>query len=199
MFGRNKDEAAQEPAAVENPAETPEPRPAGKKGPTPKRSQQEALNKRPLVPSDKKARKQAERQRRIEAQERLRLANETGDERYMMPRDKGPQKRFARDFVDSRWMVGEFLMIIIFAFLIFSFTMANNLAVQANITIALWVILLITVIDAFIMTRLLKKRLIAKFGENERGVLWYAAMRGLQFRKMRLPKPQVKRGQAPRE
>lgn len=199
MFGRKKEEAAEESAAVENPAETTETRPAGKKGPTPKRSEQEARNKRPLVPSDKKARKEAERKRRIEAQERLRLANETGDERYMMPRDKGPQKRFARDFVDSRWMVGEFLMIIIFAFLIVSFSFASNLAVQANVTLALWVILLITILDAFIMTRMLKKRLIAKFGENERGVLWYAAMRGLQFRKMRLPKPQVKRGEAPRE
>ncbi|GHD12585.1 DUF3043 domain-containing protein [Zhihengliuella salsuginis] len=199
MFGRKKDEAAAEDAAVDNPYESTEAPPEGKKGPTPKRSEQEALNKRPLVSSDKKARKEAERKRRIESQERLRLANETGDERYMMPRDQGPQKRFARDFVDSRWMIGEFLMIIIFAFLIVSFTMANNLVVQANITIALWAILLITIIDAFIMTRMLKKRLVARFGESERGVLWYASMRGLQFRKMRLPKPQVKRGEGPRD
>jgi len=29
----------------------------------------------------------------------------------------------------------------------------------------------------------------------EKGVRMYAAMRGMQFRKLRLPKPQVKRGE----
>ena len=27
----------------------------------------------------------------------------TGDERYFLPRDKGPVRRFIRDFVDSRF------------------------------------------------------------------------------------------------
>ena len=38
-----------------------------------------------------------------------------------------------------------------------------------------------------------------KFGKTkvERGLKWYAAMRALQLRVMRLPKPQVKRGQYP--
>ena len=31
----------------------------------------------------------------------------------------------------------------------------------------------------------------------ERGLGWYAAMRSLQMRFMRLPKPQVKRGEYP--
>ncbi|GAA3694565.1 DUF3043 domain-containing protein [Zhihengliuella alba] len=198
MFGRNKDKVTAEPTAAETPASN-EPSSGGKGAPTPRRNEQVARNKRPLVSSDKKERREQERRRRIEAQERLRLANETGDDRYMMPRDKGPQKRFARDFVDARWMIGEFLMIIIFAFLIVSFAFVDNLAVQANVTIALWVVLLVTILDAFIMTRQLKKRLVAEFGHHERGVLWYAAMRGLQFRKMRLPKPMVKRGGAPRD
>lgn len=124
----------------------------------------------------------------------MRLANETGDERYLSTRDKGPQKRFARNFVDSRWMVGEFLMIIILVFLIISFSMSKNLQVTAYVTFGLWIVLAITVLDSFIMTRQLKKRLIDKFGSRDRGVLWYAAMRGLQFRKLRLPKPQIARG-----
>ncbi|SJM72028.1 CblZ, a non-orthologous displasment for Alpha-ribazole-5'-phosphate phosphatase [Arthrobacter rhombi] len=124
----------------------------------------------------------------------MRLANETGDERYLSTRDKGPQKRFARNFVDSRWMVGEFLMIIILVFLIISFSMSKNLQVTAYVTFGLWIVLAITVLDSFIMTRQLKKRLTDKFGSRDRGVLWYAAMRGLQFRKLRLPKPQIARG-----
>lgn len=181
------------PAATD---ETIEPGP-GKGAPTPRRSQQVAQRQRPLVPTDRKVAKEAERRRRMEASEKLRQANETGDDRYMMPRDKGPQKRFARDFVDSRWMVGEFLMFIIFAFLIVALAMPGALQLQAYITMGLWAVLLLTVIDAYIMTRQLKKRLVAKFGSSERGVLWYASMRGLQFRKMRLPKPQVKRGEKP--
>lgn len=190
MFGSKKADAAQPPATPEEPE-----RPTvGKGAPTPRRSSQEAQNKRPLVPTDRKVAKAQAREQRMAAQERMRLANETGDERYLAARDKGPQKRFARDFVDARWMVGEFLMIVILVFLVVAFTMTQNVQVQAYITFGLWIVLGITIIDSFIMTRQLKKRLVAKFGSQDRGVLWYASMRGLQFRKLRLPKPQVARG-----
>ena len=33
-----------------------------------------------------------------------------GDERYMMARDKGPVKRFVRDFVDARLSIAELLL-----------------------------------------------------------------------------------------
>ncbi len=190
MFGSKKADAAQPPATPEE-SDSPA---AGKGTPTPRRNSQQAQNKRPLVPSDRKVAKTQARQHRVAAQERMRLANETGDERYLSTRDKGPQKRFARNFVDSRWMVGEFLMIIILVFLIISFSMSKNLQVTAYVTFALWIVLGITVLDSFIMTRQLKRRLIDKFGSRDRGVLWYAAMRGLQFRKLRLPKPQIARG-----
>jgi hypothetical protein len=191
VFGSKKAEAAQPPAT---PGEQNQPV-VGKGAPTPRRSQQQAQNKRPLVPTDRKLAKEQARTHRMAQQEKMRLANETGDERYLSPRDKGPQKRFARDFVDSRWMVGEFLMFIILIFLVVAFTMSKSAVIQANITLGLWVVLLITIVDAFIMSRQLKKRLVAKFGSVNRGVLWYASMRGLQFRKLRLPKPQVKRGE----
>ncbi|WP_417220315.1 DUF3043 domain-containing protein [Arthrobacter sp.] len=190
MFGSKKADAAQPPATPEEPD-----RPTvGKGAPTPRRNSQQAQNKRPLVPTDRKLAKAQAREQRMAAQERMRLANETGDERYLAARDKGPQKRFARDFVDSRWMVGEFLMIVILVFLVVAFTMTNNLQVQAYITMGLWIVLGLVIVDTFIMTRQLKKRLVAKFGSQDRGVLWYASMRGLQFRRLRLPKPQVARG-----
>ena len=34
----------------------------------------------------------------------------TGDERYLPPRDKGPVKRFIRDFVDSRFSFIELMI-----------------------------------------------------------------------------------------
>ena len=123
MFGRKKDQAA----SVEAPTEETI-KPTGKNAPTPKRKAQEASRQRPLVPTDRKVAREAERAQRLEAQNRMRLANETGDERYMAVRDRGDQKRFARDFVDRRFMVGEYLMFAVFGFLIISLTMSKFLA-----------------------------------------------------------------------
>jgi len=111
-----------------------------------------------------------------------------------MARDKGPQKRYARNFIDSRWMVGEFMMFFILAFLVVSLTFSGNLAVQMYVQVALWVLIAVIIIEAIVTTSILKRRLVSKFGSLDRGVRMYATMRGMQFRKLRLPKPQVKRG-----
>lgn len=191
MFGRKKDQPQPPP---EQPTVAPASPDGRKSGPTPKRSEQQAKLQRPLVSSDRKQAKEAERKRRIEAQNRLRIANETGDERYLMPRDKGPQRRFARDFVDSRWMFGEFMMFIILAFLIASIGFSQNINVQVYVQFGLWIVLAVVLLEAILTGWLLKRELVKRFGTLERGVRLYAAMRGMQFRKLRLPKPQVKRG-----
>ncbi len=193
MFGRKKDES-QSQVNVEPAEQTPETSDGRKSGPTPKRSAQQANRQRPLVPTDRKAAKEVERQQRIEAQNRLRIANETGDERYLMARDKGPQKRYARNFIDARWMIGEFMMFFVLAFLIISLTFSGNINIQVGVQTGLWVLIAIIVIEAIITSSILKRRLVAKFGTIDRGVRMYATMRALQFRKLRLPKPQVKRG-----
>jgi hypothetical protein len=44
----------------------------------------------------------------------------------------------------------------------------------------------------------LRRRLAQKFGAGKvEKVAWYASMRAIQMRFLRLPKPQVKRGQYP--
>lgn len=193
MFGRKKDEP-QSPVNVQPVEQASESTDGRKTGPTPKRSAQQANLQRPLVPTDRKAAKEAERQQRVEAQNRLRIANETGDERYLMPRDKGEQKRYTRNFIDARWMFGEFMMFIILAFLVVSLVFQKNLQVQVFVQLALWVVIALIIIEAIVTSIVLKRRLVAKFGHMERGVRMYAAMRGMQFRKLRLPKPQVARG-----
>ena len=43
-----------------------------------------------------------------------------GDERYLPYNDQGPVRRYIRDFVDSRFAIGELFMPIVLAFLILS-------------------------------------------------------------------------------
>ena len=64
--------------------------------------------------------------------------------------------------------------------------------------LALWAFFAIAVIDVVVLGFILNKKLAAKFGADKvEKVRWYAAMRALQLRPLRLPKPQVKRGQYP--
>lgn len=198
MFGRKKEApSAQETAdALAAASATRDPR-AGKGAPTPTRREREAARQRPLVPSDRTQAKSLDKEARREEQARMRRAMETGDERYLPLRDKGPQKRFARDFVDARFSIGEYVMFA--ALLIVVLTLAVPVTSQTQILVfgAFWLIVLAVVIDSVFLSRKLKGRIRTKFGAVDRGVVWYGTMRSLQFRRLRLPKPMVKRGQYP--
>ncbi|MGX1160928.1 DUF3043 family protein [Arthrobacter sp. SLBN-100] len=170
---------------------------AGKGAPTPTRKAQEAARRRPLVPEDRKASKAAERQAVQDQRLKMRQALDTGDEKFLPLRDKGPQKRFARDYVDARFSLGEYLMFGALVFVLVSLVVPASSDMMIYVLGGFWVMFLAVFVDVFILSRQLRKRLAAKFGEVERGTVWYGSMRSLQFRKLRLPKPQVKRGQYP--
>ncbi|MFF9562166.1 DUF3043 domain-containing protein [Leifsonia sp. NPDC014704] len=182
-------------------AETPEETAArlkqGKGAPTPSRRQQEAARKRPLVPTDRKEAARVARQKQAEAREKARIGMAAGDDRYLTARDRGPQRRYVRDYVDARFSIGEFLIPVMLIVIILTFLPWPEMQVYG--LFALWGFFLIAVIDCFVLGFLVRKRIAAKFGATkvERGLRWYAAMRALQLRVMRLPKPQVKRGQFP--
>jgi hypothetical protein len=127
----------------------------------------------------------------------MRQAMDTGDEKFLPLRDKGPQKRFARDFVDARFSLGEFLMFGALLFVIISLLVPASSAQMVYVLGAFWVMFLAVFVDVFFLSRKLKKRLGEKFGDVERGTVWYGSMRSLQFRRLRLPKPQVRRGEFP--
>ncbi|GAA1834644.1 DUF3043 domain-containing protein [Agromyces salentinus] len=168
---------------------------AGKGVPTPSRAEQEAARKRPLVPNDRKEAAKAAKAKEAEARERARVGMALGDERYLPMRDRGPQKKFVRDYVDARFSIGEILIPVMFAVIILTFIPSAQ--VQAIGILALWSFFLIAIVDVVILGQLLTRKLRAKYGENAERVRWYAAMRALQLRMLRLPKPQVKRGQYP--
>ncbi len=200
MFGRKKtsenpaDDAAQTGPVIETPEQTAA-RHQAKKGPTPTRAEREAARRRPLVPEDRKAARKAARDAEMAERQKMRLAMETGDERNMPLRDRGPQKRFTRDWIDARTGIGEWLMVIVLVYVFLAFLPQSDIAIW--LTFSLWAIVLIVVAEGFLVSFQLKRLLTARFGEVERGVRWYGVMRAMQLRRLRLPKPQVKRGQYP--
>lgn len=175
--------------------------PTGRKaGPTPRRKDAEARNKVPLVPGDRRAAAKARRARDRELREAQYKAMQTGDERGLPLRDKGPVRRYIRDYVDARRSLGEYFLVIALTFMVLiMFTSQAPPIVAFIITIALYLIVFGTIADAFVMWRGLKRKLVAKFGEDavNKSLRWYAIMRVFQIRRARLPKPLVKHGQYP--
>lgn len=185
-----------------------QPTPAGKGQPTPSRKEREAANKRPLVPTSAKKTK-AERRKLAEQRAQARAGFEAGEERYLPVRDKGPQRRFARDFVDARFTAGEFMIPMMFAVIIATLipnynevdgsgSLSDSAAtVQLTVLIGLYGFFAVGIVDALLMSRKLAARLTEKFGEAEKGIRLYAGIRAFQFRPLRAPKPQVRRGEHP--
>ncbi|SDH42625.1 Protein of unknown function [Leifsonia sp. 98AMF] len=197
MAKRQNAASEAETPVAETPEETAARLKQGKGAPTPSRRQQEAARKRPLVPTDRKEAARVARQKQAEAREKARIGMAAGDDRYLTARDRGPQRRYVRDYVDARFSIGEFLIPVMLIVIILTFLPWPEMQVYG--LFALWGFFLIAVIDCFVLGFLVRKRIGAKFGATkvERGLRWYAAMRALQLRVMRLPKPQVKRGQFP--
>jgi len=170
--------------------------PTGKGQPTPSRRVQEAANKRPLVPDDRKLAAKQARAKSAESRERARIGMAAGDDKYLPMRERGPQKRYARDYIDARFNVGEFMIPVMF--LVILLTFFPDPSVQTYGILALWAFFLVAIVDCVILGFILTKKMETKFGaDRAERVRWYAAMRALQLRPMRLPKPQVKRGQYP--
>ncbi|MFG2885041.1 DUF3043 domain-containing protein [Streptomyces sp. NPDC048297] len=198
MFrSRAKDEKGRaDKAAVTDSKQTRDPQ-APKGRPTPKRS--EAQSQRRSVASTPTNRKDAakrQREDRRQALNRQRQALATGDERYLPARDKGPVRRFARDWVDSRFNVAEFFLPLAIVILVLSVIRVPSIQ---SIALVLWlVVIVLIVVDAAFSGFRLKKRLAERFpDQSRRGAVAYALMRSLQMRRLRLPKPQVKRGERP--
>jgi hypothetical protein len=119
-----------------------------------------------------------------------------GEDTYLLPRDKGPVRRFVRDVVDSRRNVLGLFMPSALG-LIFVMLAMPSVTVQRLLSPAMLVLVLIMVIDAFIVGRRVNRLVNQKFADNtESGwkLGFYAASRASQLRRMRAPRPQVNRG-----
>ncbi|WP_330330049.1 DUF3043 domain-containing protein [Streptomyces sp. NBC_00536] len=199
MFGSRSSKEEKAAAADKVGADLSQTRdPQAPKGrPTPKRAVAQSQRKAVVASTGNRkedAKRARERRRTEMAKQREALAS--GDERYLPNRDKGPVRRFARDFVDSRFSVAE--MFLPLAVIILVLSMVRVPSIQ-NIALLLWLgVIVLIIIDSIGLFIRLRKALNTRFpDEPKRGAVAYGLMRTLQMRRLRLPKPQVKRGERP--
>lgn len=193
MFGRNKTTNEQLTDEALHPQ-----RDGAKNRPTPKRRDQEAARRQPLVVADRKQAKKVDRAKRNEQLSRTRQAMLTGDEAGLPARDKGPVRRYIRDFVDARRNLAEFMLPVMLVVLALSFLRTST--VLFFVTILTYGVLLTAILDTVWMWRRLRRRLVEKFGAEAAGAkgnAMYAAMRAFQLRRSRMPRALVKRGEYP--
>ena len=128
-----------------------------------------------------------------EERQRARDGMMAGDERYLTLRDKGPQRRMARDVVDARFTAGELVLPLLFVVVLTTFI--DSYELQLFSLFGMWGIFAVVGVDAYVVGRAAKKKIKQKFGDDklESVIAWYAAMRSIQMRSLRIPKPQVKR------
>lgn len=177
-------------------------RPGGKGRPTPRRKAAEARGLRPVVPTDRKAAKREAREARQDAIRRQQEAMRTGEDRYLPARDKGPIKRYIRDYVDARFRIGELFMPLALILLVLSFAasyMAQTSALYAMV--AIYAVLFLAIGDCALCWWQVRRRLHAKFGRErvrEQGIIFfYIFSRCMQPRRLRQPAAQVARREYP--
>ncbi|MGD0927637.1 MAG: DUF3043 domain-containing protein [Streptosporangiaceae bacterium] len=165
---------------------------AGKGRPTPKRSEAER-QRRYNAPGDRKEAVRQSRTRDRSARARKTEAMRRGEEWALPAKDKGPVRALARDLVDSKRRLSEFYMygLVVLLFLLF----LHSPVVQTVLPLLLVVMVLIMIVEGYFVGRRITTLASERFpGESTRGVKLYAAMRALQIRQLRFPKPRVKPG-----
>jgi hypothetical protein len=163
-----------------------------KKGkPTPKRKEAQAkLKVSPLSPTaSKEAKKTLKAQARVRRLE-ARAAYLRGEESALPVKDKGPARRFVRNYVDERKSVTEYFLVFIM-FILF-LTVIPSPAVQLGAIAFMYSAMIWVAIDGFLLSRRVKKIVAEKFpGEPTKGLGLYGWMRSTQLRRLRAPSPQV--------
>lgn len=167
----------------------------GKGRPTPKRKEAEARRRRrSLAPATTKEARKAQQAETRRVRQAQREAWMRGDESAMPERDRGPAKRLARDMVDSRRNVAEYLLPLVFVVLILS--IIQNVNVQLMATLLLYLAMLAGILDTVILVRRVKRRISERYPEQSlKGINSYVALRASQIRRLRIPRPQVNRGE----
>ena len=155
---------------------------------TPKRREAEARRRTTVV--EQAGGRGGRRETRQQYAQR-RAAMQRGDENALPSRDRGPVRRFARDFVDSRRTVLGYFLPVGVPIMVLSLLPLTQVIAQ----LALWVFFFAVAIDSMLMVRKLRREVTTRFpDESTRGLGMYALSRASMMRRLRLPKPRVERG-----
>ncbi|MEU6701601.1 DUF3043 domain-containing protein [Pseudonocardia sp. NPDC046786] len=178
----------------------------GKGRATPKRRDAESKRRGPAPPPPRtqreaaklaKANRPSREDRRAKAAERRRRMD-AGDDRVLLPRDRGKVRAYVRDIVDSRpHVIGLFLPL---AALVLVAALIQNPVIQQYVTLFTFLMLAVMVVEGTLLGYQVLRKAREKFPEEDirgLGTGWYAFSRATQPRRMRVPKPRVKRGDNP--
>jgi hypothetical protein len=161
---------------------------------TPKRTEAQRRRAEPPPSNRRDAVKRAREKARAERSEAYE-GMKAGDERYLLPRDKGPERALVRDIVDSRRTVGPFFFAGAFVLLFLFQVPDGRVQLGANI---IWLLLALAVIvDSVLISRKVKQMVKERFPKSTqsmRSLYFYAIMRAISFRKLRMPKTRVSIG-----
>ena len=170
---------------------------AAKGRPTPKRSVAEANRRQPItgsrtpaarrrVPREDKAKARANRATKYEAMKR-------GEAWALNPRDRGPARALARDFVDSKRRVSEYYMYVLVVLLIAVFAARHKTA--EIISPLILVVVLVFLVDSQLIRGGLRRLMAERLPDEQVGGLTlYAFMRAMQIRRLRVPAPRKRPG-----
>ncbi|HEX7267226.1 MAG TPA: DUF3043 domain-containing protein [Streptosporangiaceae bacterium] len=198
MFRRRQPTTAESPvedaaapdadAAADRPGTT-----ASKGRPTPKRSESERRRRPFNAPGDRKEANRQYRDRQRQERTRRTQGMQRGEQWALPPRDRGPVRALARDYVDSRRRLSEFYMYGLLVLLVLLFI--RNPLVQSIVPLIVLVFVVIMLVEGIIIGYRLRAMARERLpGESTQGVRLYAAMRALQIRRLRMPKPRIKPG-----
>ncbi len=162
-----------------------------KAGPTPKRSEAEASRRGPYqAPADRKAAARQSRERDRSDRTKRTEALQRGEEWALPRKDRGPVRALARDVVDSRRSLSEYYLIAVIPIFVLIFLPYTFLKLAADALVVM--ILVIVALEGYMVGRRVQRLANERYpGQSTRGVRLYAAMRGTQMRRLRIPKPRV--------
>ncbi len=154
--------------------------------PTPTRKEAEAARRQRVTQTYSKKESRAYAQKQARAN-RVKAIN---------AREGVPEKALIRDYVDSRFNLGEFLLPSVVVILAVTVLGQYWRSVGAIATIAMYVFILAVIVDNFFMWRGFKRVLAARMPKaSPKGLLTYGMTRGTQLRRFRMPAPRIKRGE----
>ena len=202
-------QGSQPAQAPEAPAKSKPPAQTGKGRPTPKRSEAEANRYRSVTGSTTSGRNRsstAAPSRKLTPEEKARVrtdrskqmqAMRRGEEWALQPRDRGPMKKLARDYVDAHRRPSEFYMYALIVLVVALVAGKSHKALNSDLQFLLLAIIVVIIVDAMLLRRSISKLAKERLpGESTRGITFYAIMRALQLRRFRNPAPRIKPGES---